>query len=136
MYCCSDEYEGRLRDLETERQAVEEERLQVHFFLVMQASLRSISLGFDRYTTPPPPQVDRYKQLLLKQRDIMIALTARLNERDDQINMLQVRLPGGSVGVWSMNRGTSINPKSINPGCAPPPLLTRPPLKMSSLPPL
>ena len=39
---------------------------------------------------PSPPQVDRYKQLLLKQRDIMIALTARLNERDDQINMLQV----------------------------------------------
>jgi kinesin family protein 3/17 len=30
-------------------------------------------------------QVDRYKQLLLKQRDIMIALTARLNERDDTI---------------------------------------------------
>ena len=36
-------------------------------------------------------QVDRYKQLLLKQRDIMIALTARLNERDEQINSLQVR---------------------------------------------
>ncbi len=37
-------------------------------------------------------QVDRYKQLLLKQRDIMIALTARLNERDEQIMALQVRL--------------------------------------------
>ena len=37
------------------------------------------------------PQVDRYKQLLLKQRDIMIALTARLNERDEQIMGLQVR---------------------------------------------
>lgn len=36
-------------------------------------------------------QVDRYKQLLLKQRDIMIALTARLNERDEQIMALQVR---------------------------------------------
>jgi hypothetical protein len=35
-------------------------------------------------------QVDRYKQLLLKQRDIMIALTARLNERDEQIMTLQV----------------------------------------------
>jgi hypothetical protein len=34
----------------------------------------------------------RYKQLLLKQRDIMIALTARLNERDEQIMTLQVRL--------------------------------------------
>ena len=28
--------------------------------------------------------------LLLKQRDIMIALTARLNERDEQIVTLQV----------------------------------------------
>ena len=36
-------------------------------------------------------QVDRYKQLLLKQRDIMIALTARLNERDEQIMTLQAR---------------------------------------------
>lgn len=33
----------------------------------------------------------RYKQLLLKQRDIMIALTARLNERDEQIMTLQVK---------------------------------------------
>lgn len=41
------------------------------------------------------PQVDRYKQLLLKQRDIMIALTARLNERDEQIMALQVgTVPG------------------------------------------
>lgn len=36
----------------------------------------------------------RYKQLLLKQRDIMIALTARLNERDEQIMTLQVRVLG------------------------------------------
>jgi hypothetical protein len=36
-------------------------------------------------------QVDKYKSLLLKQRDIMIALTARLNERDEQILTLQVR---------------------------------------------
>ena len=34
--------------------------------------------------------MDRYKQLLLKQRDIMIALTQRLNERDEQIMALQV----------------------------------------------
>ncbi len=40
-------------------------------------------------------QVDRYKQLLLKQRDIMIALTARLNERDEQIMTLQARGGGG-----------------------------------------
>jgi kinesin family protein 3/17 len=51
------EYEGRIDELERERQQVEEDKAQV----------------------------DRYKTLLLKQRDIMIALTARLNERDETI---------------------------------------------------
>ena len=37
-------------------------------------------------------QVDRYRALLVKQRDIMIALTARLNERDDSILGLQEEL--------------------------------------------
>mmetsp|Transcript_5284 Transcript_5284/g.9366 ORF Transcript_5284/g.9366 Transcript_5284/m.9366 type:complete len:603 (-) Transcript_5284:1150-2958(-) len=37
-------------------------------------------------------QVGRYKQLLLKQRDIMVALTQRLNERDEQIVTLQDEL--------------------------------------------
>ena len=46
-------------------------------------------------------QVDRYKQLLLKQRDIMIALTARLNERDEQIMTLQVCERGG----WDRSNG-------------------------------
>lgn len=36
--------------------------------------------------------MDRYKQLLLKQRDIMIALTQRLVERDEQIMSLQDEL--------------------------------------------
>lgn len=36
--------------------------------------------------------MDKYKSLLLKQRDIMIALTARLNERDEQILILQEEL--------------------------------------------
>jgi hypothetical protein len=36
--------------------------------------------------------VDRYKGLLMKQRDIMIALTSRLNERDEQILALQEEL--------------------------------------------
>lgn len=58
------EYEARLRELEAERHMVEEDLAQV----------------------------DRYKQLLLKQRDIMIALTARLNERDEQIMTLQEEL--------------------------------------------
>jgi hypothetical protein len=37
-------------------------------------------------------QVDRYKQLLLKQRDIMLNLTQRLNERDETILRLQEEL--------------------------------------------
>ena len=41
---------------------------------------------------PRAPQVERYKALLLKQRDIMIALTQRLNERDEQILGLQAEL--------------------------------------------
>ncbi|KAL0226918.1 hypothetical protein P9112_014242 [Eukaryota sp. TZLM1-RC] len=37
-------------------------------------------------------QIGQYKQLLLKQRDIMIALTARLNERDETILLLEEEL--------------------------------------------
>lgn len=58
------QYEKRLQDLEKERQLIEEDKAQV----------------------------DRYKQLLLKQRDIMIALTTRLNERDETIVQLQEEL--------------------------------------------
>lgn len=58
------EYENRLAALEQERETIEEEKAQV----------------------------DRYKQLLLKQRDIMIALTQRLVERDEQIMALQDEL--------------------------------------------
>ncbi|CAG9315544.1 unnamed protein product [Blepharisma stoltei] len=58
------EYEGRLQEIEQERQQIEEDKAQI----------------------------DRYKQLLLRQRDIMIALTARLNERDDTIIQLQEEL--------------------------------------------
>ena len=57
-----EEYERKLADIEKERVTIEEEKAQV----------------------------DRYKQLLLKQRDIMIALTQRLVERDEQIMALQV----------------------------------------------
>lgn len=59
-----EEYEKRFSDLEKERQQLEEDRAQV----------------------------DQYKQLLLKQRDIMIALTTRLNERDETIIQLQEEL--------------------------------------------
>lgn len=58
------EYDKKLQDLEKERQLIEEDRMQV----------------------------DKYKQLLLKQRDIMIALTSRLNERDETIVQLQEEL--------------------------------------------
>ncbi|CAB1096787.1 unnamed protein product [Ectocarpus sp. CCAP 1310/34] len=51
------DYADRLADLERERNTIELEK----------------------------EQVERYKQLLMKQRDIMIALTQRLNERDDAL---------------------------------------------------
>jgi len=57
-------YNAKMAELERERESIEEEKAQV----------------------------DRYKQLLLKQRDIMIALTQRLNERDEQIMALQDEL--------------------------------------------
>eukprot|EP00892_Ulva_mutabilis_P011777 jgi/Ulvmu1/8972/UM005_0063.1 len=58
------EYEVRFRDLEKERLAVQDKRAQV----------------------------DGYKDLLLKQRDIMMALTKRLSERDELIMSLQEEL--------------------------------------------
>jgi len=58
------EYEMKLQEIEKERTQIEEDK----------------------------QQVDRYKQLLLKQRDIMIALTSRLNERDETIIQLQEEL--------------------------------------------
>jgi hypothetical protein len=59
-------YASKLAELESERQGMEEEKAQT----------------------------SRYKQLLLKQRDIMIQLTARLNERDQSILLLQEELDG------------------------------------------
>jgi kinesin family protein 3/17 len=58
------EYEIKLKELERERQQIEDDKVQI----------------------------DRYKQLLLRQRDIMIALTVRLNERDETILLLQDEL--------------------------------------------
>lgn len=57
-------YQLKVNELEKERQVIEEEKAQTF----------------------------RYKQLLLKQRDIMIQLTARLNERDQSILHLQEEL--------------------------------------------
>lgn len=58
------EYDEKMQEIEKERIQIEEDK----------------------------QQVDRYKQLLLKQRDIMIALTGRLNERDETIIQLQEEL--------------------------------------------
>ena len=57
-------YNTKMAELDKERNAMEEEKVQT----------------------------DRYKQLLMKQRDIMIQLTARLNERDQSIMVLQEEL--------------------------------------------
>ena len=62
-----------------------------HFGCVSLSCFRTGSLLQERESIEEEKaQVDRYKQLLLKQRDIMILLTQRLNERDDQIVALQV----------------------------------------------
>lgn len=58
------EFDQKLQEFEKERQQIEEDKAQV----------------------------ERYKQLLLKQRDIMIALTTKLNERDEAIVQLQEEL--------------------------------------------
>ncbi|CAD8043079.1 unnamed protein product [Paramecium primaurelia] len=58
------QYQEKLTELEKERQSIEEDKAQT----------------------------DKYKQLLLKQRDIMIALTNRLNDRDETILQLQEEL--------------------------------------------
>ena len=65
--------------------------------------------------TPKAPclvEVDRYKQLMIKQRDIMMALTHRLNERDETILALQAEV------------SSSGTPPSARE-CPPPPRLHR-----------
>lgn len=135
------QYEERLRDLENERQSMQEDKAQVsrpaqadatglardageagvtaqrcinkarcvepcgivscgtgrmRMSPVRQCSHRAVRVAertsLRSLRARPPPQVERYKALLLKQRDIMIALTQRLNERDEQILALQAEL--------------------------------------------
>lgn len=64
QFALKQEYEIKLLELEREKQQIEDDKAQI----------------------------DRYKQLLLRQRDIMIALTVRLNERDETILLLQDEL--------------------------------------------
>ena len=49
--------------------------------------------------------VERYKHLLLKQRDIMIGLTSRLNERDETIISMQQELAEYDNRVKWVNQG-------------------------------
>jgi len=51
----------------------------------------------------------RYKQLLLKQRDIMIALTSRLNERDETIARLQEELDAYDTNQVSLSLSLSLH---------------------------
>ncbi|KAL1527678.1 hypothetical protein AB1Y20_009064 [Prymnesium parvum] len=68
------EYQVRLAELEREREAIERDKEQVH----------------------------RYKLLLQKQREILIALTSRLNERDETILLLQQELDIRSVRIYEL----------------------------------
>eukprot|EP00026_Physarum_polycephalum_P001361 Phypoly_transcript_01362.p1 GENE.Phypoly_transcript_01362~~Phypoly_transcript_01362.p1 ORF type:complete len:840 (+),score=175.37 Phypoly_transcript_01362:739-3258(+) len=68
------EYEQKMSELERERQSIEEDK----------------------------QQVDRYKGLLLKQRDIMIVLTAKLNERDQSIITQKEELEGLKKHIGSL----------------------------------
>lgn len=77
-----EEYEEKLQEIEKERQMIEADKAQV----------------------------DRYKQLLLKQRDIMLALTARINERDDTIIHLQEELDA----IEGMNKNVEVQLNQSN----------------------
>ena len=92
-------------ELESERQSVQEDKAQVGGgtwalgLLHQQAAGGRCRAGCAAWACPQPScpasrlaQAERYKALLLKQRDIMIALTQRLNERDEQILGLQAEL--------------------------------------------
>lgn len=69
-------------------------------------------------------QVPRYKALLLKQRDIMIALTERLRERDERILALQDDLDAGDASAKCASRVSAgcctgqswLPPAAGNPG--------------------
>lgn len=80
------EYANRLQEIERERQSIDEDKAQV----------------------------DRYKQLLLKQRDIMIALTARLNERDETIISLQEELDVYDAHQQTLEQALDRKSKALN----------------------
>ena len=75
------EYEGKLGELEQERKQLEDDKVHV----------------------------ERYKHLLLKQRDIMIGLTSRLNERDETIISMQQELAQNETRIKSLYSNTQKN---------------------------
>lgn len=98
------EYELKFRELEKERLQVQDKRAQVtHLQLLSQQTCEAPCVVVCRYPCAQSAchagpqkqncvQVDGYKELLLKQRDIMLALTKRLSDRDEQILILQEEL--------------------------------------------
>ncbi|RNF12665.1 putative kinesin [Trypanosoma rangeli] len=81
----SDEYALRLDELDRERQVMEEEKAQV----------------------------DRYKQLLLKQRDIMLNLTTRLNERDEMILQLQEEVDAYDAHIQTLEETLEVQQQQL-----------------------
>ena len=57
--------------------------------------------------------MDRYKHLLIKQRDIMIALTSRLTERDDTITQLQQELDAYDTRQMELEDEVAASPASL-----------------------
>ena len=86
---------------------------QVHRYKALTRTLpltRTLTLTLTRtQTLILPDQVHRYKALLQKQRDIMIALTARLNERDEALLAMQ-ETP--NPGPWTVDP----EPWTVDPG--------------------
>ncbi|CBZ27771.1 putative kinesin [Leishmania mexicana MHOM/GT/2001/U1103] len=92
----SQEYAERLLELDRERQAVEEDK----------------------------EQVERYKHLLLKQRDIMLSLTTRLNDRDETILLLQEEVDAYDQHVQALEEELKLLTRQGNAGrraTSPPP---------------
>lgn len=81
----ADEYAMRLDELDRERQVMEEDKAQV----------------------------DRYKQLLLKQRDVMLNLTTRLNERDETILHLQEEIDAYDAHIQMLEDSMEANATSL-----------------------
>ncbi|GET89303.1 kinesin, putative [Leishmania tarentolae] len=95
----SQEYAERLLELDRERQAVEEDK----------------------------EQVERYKRLLLKQRDIMLSLTTRLNDRDETILLLQEEIDAYDQHVQTLQEEVELLARQGEAGrraASPPPSST------------